>query len=396
MELTQEQLTELKDALTALKEARELMVEQQKTYGEELGDVKETLAKVNPALDTIEETKQRLDNIEAKANRPGNGDKKDEVPFEHKAFLKFIAKGEEAMEPEERKTLSRADDTAGGYVASSQMQSEIIETITEFSNMRGVARVVPTTKQSIEWVTKEASYTAGWTVEQGTRTETTGLAFGKVTIPAEECYALLYLTNQLIEDADINIESYATDDAGMQLAVLEGTAFVSGNGVGKPEGFLSNTTLTGTYYTPVGLTSTFPDDEGSKALITCQHAMKDPYNANATWVMNRTTLGLIRKMRDGMGNWLWIPGLTEGLRPQILGRPYITMTDMPDVATNAYIIGYGDWRRGYVIADRLQVSVLRDPYTSKKSGVVELYFRKRVGGKVVLPEALRVIKIAAS
>lgn len=381
-----EELKAVKDEFLRLakgfEEYRDKMAEEIKAVNVAMPETKAAVDKMNA----------RLDELEAKMKAPAQGAATtDQVEgSEAKAFVKYCARGESKLTPDETKALAASDDTAGGYLVPKQVMNSIIQRVQEFSPIRQIAMVQPITTSTLEWPTDTGDFSGGWTAEQGTRTESTGQTFGKNIITAHEMYAYVKITNQLLEDSAFNLEAFMADKAGVRLAVLEGTAFVSGTGVGQPEGFMVNANIG---YTAGGDASNLK----APGLITLQHAVKADYARNAVWVLNRKTLGVVRTLQlNDYTGFVWQPDYTGSNPPRILGQPYVEATDMPDIAGNAYPIAYGDFRRAYVIADRVAISVLRDPYTSKTTGVVEFMFRKRVGGQVILSEAIRKLKIATT
>ncbi|MCG2586500.1 phage major capsid protein [Massilia sp. TS11] len=350
-----------------------------------------------------EEAKQALEELEAKLNRQGLGGLKGGTKTDVNAWARAVVdahvkgvvnlsesqrKALEAVEAE-YKSLSVSNDTTGGYLAPSEYVKEIIKGATEISPVRQLARVRATGAKSIILPKRTGQFAAVWVAEQGDRSETTGLKWGQLEIPAHEMYALIDISKQNLEDSAFDLEGEITFEATEQFAVAEGAAFVSGTGVGKPEGFLVNA--------DVGITVT-----GAAAALTAdslfdvKHAIKTVYTRNANWALNRTTLGSVRKMKDGNGNYLWQSGLALGKPNTIDGDPYVEVPDMPNEAANAKPVAYGDFMRGYTLVDRIAMSMLRDPFTQATSGNIRFLLSRRVGGMVVLPEAIRVLKCSVS
>jgi HK97 family phage major capsid protein len=175
-----------------------------------------------------------------------------------------------------------------------------------------------------------------------------------------------------------------------QFAKAEGTAFVSGNAVGKPEGLLTNGDVSETVS---GHASTLLAD----GLISLVHSIKSDYGRNGTFVFNRSTLAAIRKLKDTAGQYVFQTGMSlqSGVPNTILGSPYVEATDMPDVGANTYPVIFGDFRRAYMIVDRVALSVTRDPFTQATSGNVRYIARRRVGGQVLQAEAVVKQKVSA-
>jgi HK97 family phage major capsid protein len=127
-------------------------------------------------------------------------------------------------------------------------------------------------------------------------------------------------------------------------------------------------------------------------VLTISYNLKTAYAKNAAYILNRKTIGSVRKLKDSYGQYLWMPGLAQGVPNMINSSTYFEMPDMPNEGANVYPIAYGDWKRSYVIVDRIAMTFLRDPYTQGASGNVRMWFRRRVGGQVVLAEAIRLLK----
>lgn len=284
----------------------------------------------------------------------------------------------------EYKALSVVPDTAGGYLAPSEYVREIIKAETEISPVRSLVRVRQTAAKSVQIPKRTGQFAAVWVAEQGPKSETTGLTYGLEEIPTSELYALVDISNHQMEDSAFSMDGEISMEAAEQFAVAEGAAFVSGSGVGKPHGFLTNTNV-GT--TNSGAATAITAD----GLLSLKYAVKSAYQASASWVMKRATISSVRKLKDGNGNYLWQPGLAQG-RPNTLdGDPYVEVADMPSEGAGLKPVAYGDWRRAYTWIDRISMEMLRDPYTQATSGNVRFIVRKRVGGQVTLAEAIRVL-----
>jgi HK97 family phage major capsid protein len=208
-------------------------------------------------------------------------------------------------------------------------------------------------------------------------------------------------TSTLLEDSAVNIDEWLAQEVEQVFAAQEGTAFVSGDGVNKPKGFLAYTTIdNGSWswgnigYVPTGAAGAFPASNPSDVLIDLVYAVRAGYRQNAVFVMNRKTQSAIRKFKDSTGNYLWQPPATAGGKATLMTFPVTDAEDMPDIAANSLSIAFGDFNRGYLIVDRAGVTVLRDPYTAKP--YVLFYTTKRVGGGVQDFDAIKVMKFAAS
>ncbi len=314
------------------------------------------------------------------------------------AFDTFIRKGEEVMGVDERKALSVGADPDGGYVVNPDLSGRIVMKVFESSPMRAYASVQVISTDALEGLFDLNEASSGWVGETDARAETNTPQLGKWRIPAHELYAKPKATQKLLDDASINMEAWLAAKVSEKFARDESNAFVVGNGINKPRGFLtyaSGTTLPGTieqFATGAsGALAAAPD--GGDALINALYGLKQQYRANATWFMNRATLKLVRKAKDSDGSYLWSPGISAGQPATLLGYPVASFEDMPDPASGSLSIAVGDMREAYQIVDRIGIRTLRDPYSAKP--YVEFYTSKRVGGDVVNFEAVKIIRLGA-
>jgi len=373
-------LDELKGLFEEFKKVNDQRESEIKKYGEALSETSEKLEKMNA----------RMDELETKLNRPSQGENKEADPEvgRKQAFDQYLRKGIEVLVPE-KKALVTYDDTLGGYLAPGEYVREIIKGITEFSPIRTVASVRQTSQRFVEIPKKTGSLSAVWVAETGTRSETPGMKYGLEIVPVHEMSAVVDISFADLEDSAYNMEEEIVNECSEQFGVAEGTAFVSGNAIGKPQGILTNEDID---YTASG----DADEITADGLMDIFYDLKSAYANNAVWLLNRQTLKAIRKLKAGDGHYLWQPNIGLGTPPTICERPYIECVDMPDIAANAYPIVLGDFKRGYKIIDRIAISITRDNLTQASSGKCRFTARKRVGGQVVLAEAIRKLKIATS
>tara|TARA_R100000908_G_C3751170_1_gene145767 strand:+ start:1335 stop:2567 length:1233 start_codon:yes stop_codon:yes gene_type:complete len=403
---------EVKSAVEGLGKAFD---EFKKTHQEELKQIKEKgsadvitsdkLKRIEKSLDDLEdvnqkvtkqklsqdEQKDQLNRIETMISRPdfGRGNLVTDSK-EMEVYKKWLREGKEALGPEEMKVLTASNDNTAGYLAPPEYVRELIKGIVEISPIRSIARVRSTTNRSVQIPKRTATFAATFVAEQGTRSETTGYAVGLEEIPTHELYALVDISEQELEDSVFNLEQEMSSEFAEQFAKAEGNAFVSGNSVGKPEGIAQNSSV-GT--TASGSSGTFD----ANSLISLYHAVKPDYSRNGTFVFNRATLALIRKLRDGAGQYVFQAGfsLQVGVPNTILGAPYVEATDVADIGSSTKPVYFGDFRRGYMIVDRTTLSVMRDPFTQATSGNVRYIARRRIGGQVILPEAIQILQCGA-
>lgn len=398
------ELTDVKSVVDGMGKAFE---EFKTTYDDKLAQIEkkgsadpvteEKLAKIEGSLDKLEDINQKLvanekkqeafnqkiESVEKMMQRPTVGKSTEEDDLHKKAFNTFLRKGKEQMDEMEVKALSVSDGTQGGFLAPIEYVNELIKTVTEVSPLRNIARVRQTTLKAMQMPSRTATFSAVFTASQGTRTETTGYTTQMEEIPTHELYALVDINEQLLEDSVFNLEAEMNEEFSTQFAKAEGTSFISGDAVGQPEGLLTNSSI-GTTNSGNGTALT------ADGLLTLVHSLKTEYGRNGTFIFNRTTLGAIRKLKDSAGQYVFQAGmmLTGGVPNTILGYPYVEMPDMPDVGSSAKPVAFGDFSRGYMIVDRVALSILRDPFTQATSGNVRYVARRRIGGQVILPEAI--------
>jgi HK97 family phage major capsid protein len=381
--MDEKQYKELRETFEQFKTTDAEMHVEIKKYGEASA---ETVAK-------LEKLNERIDQLETKANRPAieaPGAKADASPDATKAFREWSRHGEKGMSPESVKLLSTNSDPDGGYLMPENMASQVALKLIEFSPVRELANVITISAgNSIKIPVEDSTdFAASWVGETAARTETTSGKLAMVEIVAHEMYANPFATQALLDDSAFNVESWLADRVTMRFAVTEGTAFLTGSGASRPEGILTNATVIANQVKTGHATLLTAD-----GLMDLYHALPEMYARAATFLMKRATLGAVRKLKDGAGNYLWMPGLSANAPATILGQPYREAIDMPAVGAAALPILFGDFNRGYQIVDRQGVRVQRDPYTSKPK--VEFYTTKRVGGAVVLAEAIRAQVVSA-
>ena len=361
----------------------------------------EKLTKIEKKLDSLEDINQaitltkakqeiaaeKVEHLETVLTRPDSGYDAKSVDSTVQAFDNYCRKGLEHLNDIERKALTVSNDSTGGYLAPPEYVRELLKTVTEISPIRGIARLRTTGQRSIQVPKRTGQFSAQWVAESGSRAETTGYAVGLEEIPAHEHYALVDISEQDLEDSVFDLEAEMQAEFAEQFAKAEGAAFVSGDAVGKPEGFMTNG--------DVGfIVSGDADEITADGLISLVHNIKSEYSRNGTFVFNRTSLAKIRKLKDTAGQYVFQAGMTlqGGVTNTILGHSYVEATDMPSEGSNTFPVAFGDFRRAYMIVDRVSMAVLRDPFTQATTGNVRYIARRRVGGQVIQAEAISKLK----
>lgn len=345
---------------------------------------------------SIDAVNNRMNELEIKlANNVITTQTKEKGNFEveKKEFDTFMRNGG-AVPEILKKTMISGNDTTGGYfVIPDFLSNEIIKDVVEYSPIRSLARVRQTMSDTVKIPKRATSITGGaWTSEIGTRSSLGQYTFGMEEVPVHELTGYVDISNRDLADSQFNLEAELNTQFAEQLGVTEGTAFVSGNGVGKPSGIISNAEVIAAYVANGHATEIQAD-----ALIDLYYGIKTAYVNNSQFLLNRNTLKEVRKLKDGNGNYLWMPGIAGTGKPSmILDRPYTECVDMPDIGANTYAVAFGDFRQGYIIIDRTTMEMSRDPYTQMVNGTTRFYVAKRVGGQVIKAEAVKILKISAS
>jgi HK97 family phage major capsid protein len=297
-------------------------------------------------------------------------------------------------------SMSSGDSSSGGYLAPTEWDRMIRKAQAAKSPMRRLADVKVTGVNAYSTVWNNELWGSGWVGETAARPSTSTPTLSPITFASGEIYANPAITQRLLDDAELDLEKWLATELEEEFNRQEGIAFVSGNGINKPFGFLqyvaggaaaSEHPAGPVATTASGHASSIPDAD---ALVTFKYGLTAPYRQNATWLMNSQTAAVIAKMKDADGRYIWSEGLIAEQPATLLGRPVEIDEAMPNVEADAMPIAFGDFRAGYLINDRTGVRILRDPYTNKP--FVMFYSTKRVGAGVQDPRAIRVLRIAAS
>jgi HK97 family phage major capsid protein len=373
------------------------------------------LVKINATLDRYEDLNQKLvagdaarkalqdqlDQVEAAVNRKnfgkgGAAPTKEEAEY-RAAFSRSIRKPPEDRLPEDvallnkrKAALIKADDTAAGYLlAPEEMIRDIIKDVTEMSSVRPYVTVRTIGGSGLKQPKRTQTAAATRVGEQTARVNTGDPKYGVFEISAPEMFARAEISQQMLEDSDYDLEAELRSEFVEQFALKEGQEFVAGTGVNnQAEGFMTNSSVG---FVKSGNASLITAD----GLIDLFHEPKTIYTRNAVFMMNRSTLGAIRKLKDGQGQYLWAPGIPGAVPNTLLGTTYVEVPDMPSISANTYPVAFGDFRRAYIIVDRIAIQMQVDYTTGADDGLVVFRARKRVGGGVRQPEAIKKLKIAA-
>jgi HK97 family phage major capsid protein len=358
------------------------------------------LERINQAL-TAQKT--ALDEIVLKGARPPRSGSEHRTGAKERkiAFENYMRRGETvALRNLEEKAWSASSPTDGGLTIPEEVEGAITAALRQVSPIRAISanRQVSGTVYKKPFATSGAA--VGWVGETADRPETSTPTLTELIFPTMELYAMPAATQTLLDDSSTNIEEWLANEVRMAFAEQENAAFVDGDGANKPKGFLNYPKIVNSSwewgkigYLHSGADGAFPSSNAADVLIDLAYALKTPYRANAHWAMNRGTQAEVRKLKDGDGNYLWRPGQQAGDDATLMGFPIAEIEETPSIAPDAFALAFGDFSRGYLVIDRVGVSVLRDPYSAKP--YVLFYTTKRVGGGVQDFEAIKLLKFSA-
>ena len=346
--------------------------------------------KVDRIQRALDEHKQVLDRLAVKAARPSlhAADGRSGKSEHRQAFEAYVRSGDDRlMRGLDTKAMSFGSAQDGGYLVPDETETAIGTRLSTVSPIRSIASVRQVSTAVLKKPFAVSGPAVGWVGETASRPQTTTPTLAELQFPTMELYAMPAATAALLEDSAVDLDQWLTGEVETAFAEQEGTAFVTGNGVNKPRGFLdydlvaeSSWSWGDVGYIKTGVSGAFPASNPSDILIDTVYALKAGYRQNGNWVMNRKTQAAVRKFKDADGNYLWQPPAGPGQRAMLMGFPVVEAEDMPDIAANSTSIAFGDFARGYLVVDRTGVRVLRDPYSAKP--YVLFYTTKRVGGGI--------------
>ena len=323
-----------------------------------------------------------------------------EAPHQ-KAFAAYLRNGDDdALRGLilEGKAMSTAVAGDGGYLVDPETAGRIQSVLRAGASLRAIANVVQVEATSYDVLVDHSDIGHGWATETGSTVETGTPVIDRITIPLHELSALPKASQRLLDDSAFDLEGWLAGRIADRFARAEAAAFVSGNGIDKPRGFLTHASVDNDVWAwgnlgtvPTGADGAF---DGADAIVDLVYALGAQYRAGAVFVMNSKTAGAVRKMKDNDGRFLWSDGLAAAEPARLLGYPVLIAEDMPDIASGAHAIAFGDFAAGYTIAERPDLRVLRDPFSAKPH--VLFYATKRVGGDVSDFAAIKLLRFAVA
>ena len=352
----------------------------------------------------LQEQDDRMTKLDRKtmfaAKRPALAQATDIEAPHQKAFGAYLRSGDDdglrGLEIE-GKAMSTAVAADGGYLVAPQTAATVQNVLMSTASIRAIANVVNVDATSYDVLFARADIGAGWASETAAMAETDTPVIERITIPLHELSALPKTSQRLLDDSAFDIEGWLAGRIADKFARSEAAAFVNGDGADKPRGFLTYTNMDndswswgGLGWVPSGAATALLNGD---AIVDLVYALGAEYRAGATFVMNSKTTGVVRKLKDADGRYLWSDGLAAGEPARLMGYPVLVAEDMPDIAAGAFPIAFGNFAAGYTIAERPDLRVLRYPFSAKPH--VLFYATKRVGGAVSDFAAIKLMQIAA-
>ena len=351
----------------------------------------------------LQQTEERMTMLDRKMTLPARtplGGAVDQGAPHQKAFNAYLRNGDDdalrGLELE-GKSLSTAVNSDGGYLVDPQTSERVQSVLNATASIRAIASVVTVEATSYDVLVDHTDVGAGWATETDATAETDTPQIDRITIALKELSALPKASQRLLDDSAFDIEGWLAGRIADKFARAEAAAFINGDGVDKPKGILDHPAVDNDSwswdnlgYVPTGLDG----DVTADSIVTLVYALGAQYRANGAFVMNSKTAGVVRKLKDGDGRFMWSDGLAAGEPAQLMGYPVLVAEDMPDAGSDSMSIAFGDFNAGYTIAERPDLRILRDPFSAKPH--VLFYATKRVGGDVSDFAAIKLLKFGVS
>lgn len=390
-------MTETDAKVAAAAEAKAAAVEFLKNFNAFKEDLSRRMTEMNTRIEA-------LDRKAAEGQRPALATSAySELPH-RKAFAAYVRSGNDAdlrALAVESKGLNTAVGAEGGYLVDPKTAEQIESVLRSGASLRAIARVVQVEAGAYDVLVDHQEIGAGWIDETGSVSETAAPVIDRITIPLHELSASPKASQRLLDDAAFDVEAWLAERIADRFLRAESAAFVNGNGVNKPSGFLTKPMVPNDSwswgsigYVVTGTDGAFDLNDPADALIDLVYALGSEYRPKAAFVMNSKTAGEVRKMKDAHGRFIWLEGLAGEQPPRLMGYPVMIVEEMPDIAAGAHAIAFGDFGHGYTIAERPDIRILRDPYSAKPH--VMFYATKRVGGDVTDYAAIKTLKFAVA
>jgi len=363
---------------------------------------KDSVDKIIADIETTQENVQKVEKenqaLKAQLQLLGSGKISNDINElevkSSKAIADFLRQGDNISL--EQKSMLSSDGASGGYLIPKLMSSKIIKRIFETSNIRPLASVESTGSNQIEYLIDTDEVDVNWGMETAPISDTDSADVAKKVIAVHNLTAKPKATQDLIDDSEIDIEAWLINKVTQKMSRFENSAFINGNGKGKPRGILTypNYAVAGVHEQDAieQINLGHATEITSNGLIELQNSLIENYNNNAVWAMKRSTFGEVLKLVNTDNKFMAItPDVSNG-QLLLLGKRVVFMDDLPTISANALPIIYGDFASAYQILDRTGIRVIRDVVTAAPE--VKFVTTKRVGGDVLNFEAIKIGKIS--
>jgi HK97 family phage major capsid protein len=370
---------------------------------ERLDQIEKRMSADIVTTEKVDRINKALDDLILKSRRPTLAADAKTEPTEHKrAFDIYVRKGESTgLSAIEAKAMSVGSNPDGGYLVPPEVETAIGRMLSKASPMRQICDVRQISGSVYSKPFNTNGIATGWVAEAAARTQTATATLAALQFPTMELYAMPAATQALLDDSVVNIDEWIAREVETVFAEQETDAFLNGDGVSRPKGILTHTKVAqsawswgNTGYIATGVAGAFAAANPTDKIVDLIYALKAGYRQNARFLLSRATQAQVRKFKDAQGNYLWQPAATADGSAMLLNFPVVESEYMPDIATDTFSLGFGDFKRGYLIVDRVGVRILRDPYSTKP--YVLFYTTKRVGGGMQDFDAIKLMKFGVS
>ncbi|MEM8790798.1 MAG: phage major capsid protein [Pseudomonadota bacterium] len=369
-----------------------------------LSDFKGFKQEVTKRMSELNTRVEHIDRKSAETRRPMLTTAAAERQPHQKAINAYIRRGDEDPMKAlglEGKGLNTAVNAEGGFLIDPETAAMVEHVLRSGASLRAISNVVQIEAGAFDVLIDRGDIGAGWITETsaaGIDADTT--AIDRISIPLHELSAQPMASQRILDDAAFDIEVWLSERIAERFLRAESDAFVNGDGVNKPVGFLTKpnapvdtATSTQLGFIATGTSGGFDPNDPADVLVELVYTLGAQYRANASWVMNSKTAGEIRALKDSQGRFLWNEGFAADQPARLMGYPVHVVEEMPDIAADSLSIAFGDFNRGYTIAERPDVRLLRDPFSARPN--VVFFATKRVGGDVTDFEAIKLLKFGA-
>ncbi len=388
-------MTETDQKAAAVAEAKSAAAEFLKGFHSFKDDMSKRMNDMTTRIEGLDRKSARRPALEARAEQA--------LPHT-KAFAAYVRRGQEDELKSldiETKGLNSAVAAEGGYLIDPRTAEQIETVLRSGASIRALSRVVQVDAGSYDVLVDHEEIGAGWLDETSAVNETSAPVIDRIGIQLHELSASPKASQRLLDDTAFDVEAWLAERIADRFLRAESAAFIDGDGVNKPKGFLTKPMVAnGSWswgsigYAATGTSGAFDANEPADAVVDLIYSLGAQYRASAAFVMNSKTAGEIRKIKDGQGRFVWTEGMSARAPALLMGYPVAIVEQMPDIAADSLSVAFGDFGHGYTVAERPDIRILRDPYSAKPH--VMFYATKRVGGDVTDYAAIKVLKFGVS